>query len=325
MGADSFVSIPSALPPQQGHAGQFLETDGTTPLWATAGGGFTNPMTTLGDTMYEDATPTAARLAGNATAIKQFLSSTGTGSAAQAPAWSALGLSDIPVIDPTATGYLITLFDDLNGYQTGTNVGPLQCWAITNGTGSANQRDQPSSSETNRFGIQKLSGGSASGAYALLMANVQAIFLGSCAYSFSTAIQMVAVGVNAGNDYTTRVGYIDNWPTTNNCAYMTVDYSIASDHNWKLVTKKGGTATVTDTGVAADTNWHNIRVEINAAGTSVTGYIDGVLKATNATNIPNNTVIGPAVQHAWVSGSAINIRHDWLLLKYQLSATRGTL
>ena len=48
-----------------------------------------SPMTTTGDlAVPSPATATAARLAGNTTTQKQYLTSTGTGSAAQAPAWS---------------------------------------------------------------------------------------------------------------------------------------------------------------------------------------------------------------------------------------------
>jgi len=53
---------------------------------------FVNPMTTLGDLVYENATPTAVRLAGNTTATLEVLTSTGTGATATAPAWQ----------DPTA-------------------------------------------------------------------------------------------------------------------------------------------------------------------------------------------------------------------------------
>ena len=49
--------------------------------------GMTNPMTTLGDIIYENATPTPARLAGNTTTTQKFLTQTGTGSASAAPSW----------------------------------------------------------------------------------------------------------------------------------------------------------------------------------------------------------------------------------------------
>lgn len=63
--------------------------------------GFTNPMTTLGDIIYEDSTPTAVRLAGNTTSTKKFLRQTGTGSISAVPAWDTLVAGDIPDISAT--------------------------------------------------------------------------------------------------------------------------------------------------------------------------------------------------------------------------------
>lgn len=45
------------------------------------------PLTTLGDTLYANATPALARLAGNTTATLNVLTQTGTGSASAAPVW----------------------------------------------------------------------------------------------------------------------------------------------------------------------------------------------------------------------------------------------
>ncbi len=88
-------------------------TDGTvyyTGLTAGSGGGggMTNPMTTLGDIIYEDATPTAARLAGNTTTTRKFLRQTGTGSISAVPAWDTLVAGDIPSLDASkiTTGQL---------------------------------------------------------------------------------------------------------------------------------------------------------------------------------------------------------------------------
>jgi hypothetical protein len=73
-----------------------------------AGGssGFTNPMTTLGDLIYEDATPAANRLAGSTSASKRFLTQTGTGSASAAPAWGAIAAGDLPTGTTGAQGAL---------------------------------------------------------------------------------------------------------------------------------------------------------------------------------------------------------------------------
>ncbi len=78
---------------------------------ASTGGGMTNPMTTLGDIIYENATPAAARLAGNTTATKNFLVQTGTGSVSAAPAWGTIANADLPgsgAINFTSSGATLT-------------------------------------------------------------------------------------------------------------------------------------------------------------------------------------------------------------------------
>jgi hypothetical protein len=50
--------------------------------------------TTLGDIIYASAANTPARLAGNTTATKKFLTQTGTGSASAAPAWDTVVEND---------------------------------------------------------------------------------------------------------------------------------------------------------------------------------------------------------------------------------------
>jgi hypothetical protein len=70
----------------------------------TASGGYVSPLTTLGDTLYENATPAPARLAGNTTATKKFLTQTGTGSVSAAPAWGTIAAGDVPTLNQNTTG-----------------------------------------------------------------------------------------------------------------------------------------------------------------------------------------------------------------------------
>ncbi len=49
-----------------------------------------DPMISLGDMIYEDVTPTPARLVGNTTTTRMFLSQTGTGTISAAPVWSVV-------------------------------------------------------------------------------------------------------------------------------------------------------------------------------------------------------------------------------------------
>ena len=76
------------------------------PLGATSGG--TGQSTyTLGNILYSSATNTLAKLAGNITTTKQYLSQTGTGAVSAAPVWSTIDGSDI-------TGAALTKVDDAN-------------------------------------------------------------------------------------------------------------------------------------------------------------------------------------------------------------------
>ena len=71
---------------------------------AALGHPLTNPMTTLGDLIYENASLVPARLAGNISTTEKVLSSTGTGSAANAPLW----------VDPTILSNSYVLLSSLS-------------------------------------------------------------------------------------------------------------------------------------------------------------------------------------------------------------------
>jgi hypothetical protein len=63
-------------------------------------------MTTLGDIIYEDATPTPVRLAGSTSAAKNFLTQTGNGTISAAPAWGTIAAADLPTGTTSAKGAL---------------------------------------------------------------------------------------------------------------------------------------------------------------------------------------------------------------------------
>jgi len=85
-------------------ASKNLTSTGT--VGATSGG--TSQSTyTLGDTLYASATNVLSKLTGNTTAVKQYLSQTGTGSVSAAPAWATISGADV-------TGAALTKTDDTN-------------------------------------------------------------------------------------------------------------------------------------------------------------------------------------------------------------------
>lgn len=61
--------------------------------WTPSAG--SSVLTTLGDILYENATPANTRLPGNTTATKKYLSQTGTGSVSAAPSWLQPACGDL--------------------------------------------------------------------------------------------------------------------------------------------------------------------------------------------------------------------------------------
>ena len=79
-------------------------------------------MTTIGDIEYESAAGTAARLAGNTASTKNFLTSTGSGGTATAPAWGTIATGDLPAQYLPLSGG--TMSGPLNmGAQQISNIG----------------------------------------------------------------------------------------------------------------------------------------------------------------------------------------------------------
>jgi hypothetical protein len=81
-------------------SGQVLVKSSTGTL-ACAAAALTNPMSALGDLLYEGDSSAPVRLGGNTMTTKQFLTQTGDGSKSAAPAWSTISASDLPT--PTSS------------------------------------------------------------------------------------------------------------------------------------------------------------------------------------------------------------------------------
>lgn len=86
-------------------------TLGWTGTLAETRGGTAQSTYALGDTLYASAANTLSKLAGNITAVKQYLSQTGSGAVSAAPAWATIAGTDI-------TGAALTKVDDTNVTMT---------------------------------------------------------------------------------------------------------------------------------------------------------------------------------------------------------------
>ena len=87
-----------------------------------------NIFTALGDLVYGGAANTPAKLSGNTTAVKQFLTQIGDGTNSAAPVWGSLVSADLPVVPVTKGGTGITSFttgDILFGGVTANTLSAL--------------------------------------------------------------------------------------------------------------------------------------------------------------------------------------------------------
>jgi len=107
------------------------ETPSGVPSWAS--GTCPNPMNTLGDMIYENSTPSAARLPGpTAQNIPYILTSTPSAGVAQAPVWSLPG---VPINAQIVTSYTIGNSDRETTITT-SNGSPIAITVPQAGTGS---------------------------------------------------------------------------------------------------------------------------------------------------------------------------------------------
>jgi hypothetical protein len=94
-------------------------------------------------------------------------------------------------------------------------------------------------------------------------------------------------GSGAGTNATVILNttkFATDTPNSNTIAFR---FSSTTDTTFKAVTcVAGGSCTVTDTGVTADTSVHLFEMAMNGNGTSINYLIDGAVKATITTNIP---------------------------------------
>jgi hypothetical protein len=129
---------------------------------------------------------------------------------------------------------------------------------------------------------------------------------------------------DATNRYTARIGLTNLFATTSDptkgCWFQYVDN--VNSGNWQI--KSAGAATTTaNTSTAADTNWNNFKIVINAGNTSVSFYINNVEVANSpiATNLPN-AVFGQQVSIVRGANAGGSIYVDMYILQIDLTAAR---
>ncbi len=109
-------------------------------------------------------------------------------------------------------------------------------------------------------------------------------------------IFQVPVLSTAGEEFNIKVGMTDSEEGGGGLpsAGFYVEYKRLTSDSFVMVTRSGGIETRTTLLATPDTNWHRVTADLNAAGTSLLMYLDGVLVGSPiTTNIPTTTALEP--------------------------------
>lgn len=156
------------------------------------------------------------------------------------------------------------------------------------GTGAA--LNGQASGTDNAFGILRLALGTVATSRGAIHSNVYTILnFGKGRCYFATRIRHVTLS-DATNAYTDRFGFIDSITGESvDGAFFRYTHSV-NGGRFQAVTRSNNTETLTDTGITVVANtFYKLVVVVNAAGGSVSFFIDDVPVATITTNIPTGT------------------------------------
>lgn len=198
--------------------------------------------------------------------------------AAAAPTFRALTAADIPIAG--AGGILFDHF--FNGISTSQPTGVFGFQGSTNGTGAST--GGITTPDASSIGVTSLQAGTTTTGRAGFTAGSASVRLGGGTLVLTFRFQMPVLldGTETGAIY---IGFIDSGsaaPTDG--AYL---YWDNTQTNFRYRTRNNSVETDTDSGLApAAATWYILRIEVNAAATSVTFTINGANSQSNATNIP---------------------------------------
>lgn len=204
-------------------------------------------------------------------------------------------------------------------WQATTNVWAGGCTQVVSGTSAATQNGSAVTS-AGHPGIIILSTGTTTTGRCAIGNNHSYQQWGNGRIRFG-AVAQLSVLSDATNTYWVQLGPADSYITASSTHGITFRYSHGNNSGkWEAFAANGGVSTVADTGVTVDTNWHTYEWDLNAAGTSVTFYIDGTSVATINSNIPSGpgAVFLPAAINKTAGTTARQLRLDayWQYLDF---------
>lgn len=280
---------------------------------------------------WEDFDDTASDLTGLAVidddAVNNVLTGLSTASAVDITSadtiLSALGklqkqITEKPGLHPSLGIELLDHFISGGGGVNAGNTG----WLFSAGSGQASaSATGPNGTHIGVLAISTLT--SATATPTLYHGNGSGIAVGlgtTLTYEFLLQVPVLSTNVQ---EYVLRQGLHTSLNATDpqNGIYFKYDRATTGDF-WVITTRQTSTSTDTTTAIPVVAGqWYHFKIVANAAGTSVSFYIDGALVGggPHTTNIPTGTgkLINPAHQMYKTVGTTARVMYlDWVYCKY---------
>lgn len=311
LGADYTLT----LPPNDGDASQFLQTNGSgVTSWVTPPGGFTNPMTTAGDMIIRNAGNADDRLA-IGTITNQVLSVDSTG----VPVWQTHGAVQDPAVSSTM------LFMDDFMYNIDST------WTLSPNDDRANPYDSVEDDEVGAVQITTNSG-TAGNSHCNMVANFIRGGIGSMTVRVRVLFQNISTPTTDESEL--MVGLGD--PPLTTAASVDINNGVIlfvqNNNQVQIRTAASGVRTTLTSSplqtVVANT-WYTASFVVTADGsgtwTSIEFFWDGTSIGTISTNLPNavSQIFRPVLYiRKNVDNSAHTALVDYFYMNYTLANTR---
>jgi len=187
-------------------------------------------------------------------------------------------------------------YTELDTETSATAAGGMACVESNTGTGAATTT-QAIDSANHPTIVRSTTGTTATGRASLDCVGITSLALGSGTVVYEAGVNITTLSTSAER-YQLVIGLRDSLTAANQVdgAYILYDEGgvstgSAASANWQCVTASNSTRTFTTSATAVTAAaWHTIRIEVDAAGTSVGFFVDGTSICTaHTTNIPTGT------------------------------------
>lgn len=254
-----------------------IANGGTGQTTATLAFNALDPLTTKGDVIIHNGTDSVRQAVGADRTLLIALASAATG-------WEnrKLQQADMSYIGSRGHSWV-------DHFEAGTANGETGWTGANVGAGATETINTLALVDANHPGVVEFTTGTTATGQASLHKGTATIRLGGGPIIIEMLVQVAALSTVA-QEYDVYFGLTNAASAPGNGVYFIYDRNTSL--NWKFVTVANSTATTTDTGIAVAAGaWVKLRIEINAAATSIGFFVNGTSGgAAHTTNIP--TVAG---------------------------------